>query len=151
MTASTRFRNLSRTRAVLLTTCETVPIETCARPAICFIVTGLVIKSESALFRLLGPCGYLAGIPPLHILFEGAKELVAAAAAQFADDVAHDFLRVAKEHESVVEVVERVVDASKTGGHAAFDDHYGARFVDVDDGHAINGAAFIAARGRIGY
>src|SRR5580704_8977763 len=52
MTSSTRFRSFSRTGAVPLTTCDTVPMETCALSAICFIVVGLVIESESAMFRL---------------------------------------------------------------------------------------------------
>src|SRR5580704_5514477 len=55
MTSSTRFRSFSRTGAVPLTTCDTVPMETCARSAICFIVVGLVIDGESATFRPLGP------------------------------------------------------------------------------------------------
>src|SRR6267143_2216402 len=47
MTSRTRFRSLSRTGAVLLTTCDTVPIETCARSAISFMVAGLVIRGNS--------------------------------------------------------------------------------------------------------
>ncbi len=65
-----------------------------------------------------------------------------AAAAEFADDVADEFFGVAEQHQSVVEVIERIVDAGETGGHAAFDDHDGARFVHVDDGHAEDGAGW---------
>src|ERR1017187_664002 len=41
--SSTRSRNFGRTVAVSLITCDTVPIETWARSAICRIVTGAVM------------------------------------------------------------------------------------------------------------
>src|ERR1035437_1973364 len=41
--SSTRSRNFGRTIAVSLITCDTVPIETWARSAICRIVTGAVM------------------------------------------------------------------------------------------------------------
>src|SRR5713226_186791 len=50
MTSRTRFRSLSRTGAVPLTTCDTVPIETCARSAISFMVAGLVIGANQFRF-----------------------------------------------------------------------------------------------------
>src|SRR5713101_1891514 len=77
-------------------------------------------------------------------------ESVVIAAGEFADDVADEILGVAEEHQRLVEVVQRVVDAGEAGGHAALDDHDGAGFVDVDDGHAEDGAARIGARGGIG-
>src|SRR6266478_1806731 len=49
--------------------------------------------------------------------------LVVVAAAQFADDVAYEVFGVAEEHQRVVEVVQRGVDAGEAGGHAALDDH----------------------------
>ena len=44
----TRSRNFGLTAAVWLMTCETVPIETFARSAICRIVTGVFIGSHAA-------------------------------------------------------------------------------------------------------
>src|ERR1700735_2342085 len=79
-----------------------------------------------------------------------ALAAVTAAAGEFADDVADEIFGVAEEHQGFVEIVERVVDAGETSGHAALDDHHGARFVDVEDGHAVDGACGIGARGGIG-
>src|ERR1700735_2810550 len=75
--------------------------------------------------------------------------VVTAAAGEFADDVADEIFGVAEEHQSFVEIVERVVDAGETGSHAALDDHDGARFVDVENGHAVDGAGGVGARGGI--
>src|ERR1700733_3681657 len=72
------------------------------------------------------------------------------AAAEFADDCAYELFGVAEEHESAVEVVERVVDSGETGAHAAFDDHDGVGFVDVEDRHAEDGAGLVGARGGVG-
>src|ERR1700722_19621126 len=44
----TRSRNFGLTAAVWLMTCETVPIETFARSAICRMVTGVFIGSHAA-------------------------------------------------------------------------------------------------------
>src|ERR1035438_1960327 len=71
-------------------------------------------------------------------------------AAQLSHDCANELFGVAKEHQRVVEVVERVVDAGETGAHAAFDDHNGVGFIHVKDGHAEDGAGLIVAGGRIG-
>src|ERR1700733_9679317 len=49
--------------------------------------------------------------------------------AQLWHDCAHELFGVAKEHQRVVEVVERVIDAGEAGTHAAFDDHNGVRFI----------------------
>src|SRR6266436_4831305 len=76
--------------------------------------------------------------------------VVAVAAGEFADDVAYEILGVAEEHQRVVQVIQRVVDAGEAGGHAALDDHDGARFVDVQDGHAEDGAGGVGAGGGIG-
>src|SRR5260370_27233629 len=73
--------------------------------------------------------------------------VVAVAAGEFADDVAYEVFGVAEEHQGLVEVVQRVVDAGEACGHAALDDHDGAGFVDVEDGHAVDGAAGVGARG----
>src|SRR5258708_36929457 len=75
--------------------------------------------------------------------------LVVIAAGEFADDVAYEILGVAEEHEGLVQVIEGIVDAGKTSGHAALDDYDGARFVDVQDGHAEDGAARVGTRGGI--
>src|SRR5208283_1076836 len=71
--------------------------------------------------------------------------------AQFAHDGAHKLLGVAKKHEGVVEVIERVIDASEAGIHAALDDHDGVGFVHVEDGHAEDRAGLIGAGGGIGH
>src|SRR5260370_725664 len=78
------------------------------------------------------------------------ESVVAVAAGEFADDVAYEVFGVAEEHQGLIQVVQRVVDAGEAGGHAALDDHDGAGFVDVQDGHAEDGAAGIGARGGIG-
>src|SRR5260370_1334779 len=53
--------------------------------------------------------------------------VVAVAAGEFADDVAYEVFGVAEEHQGLVEVVQRVVEAGGACGHAALDDHCGAR------------------------
>ena len=73
-----------------------------------------------------------------------------AGAGELLDDFADEFFRVAEEHQGVVEVVERIIDSGEAGGHAALDDHHGAGLVHVDDGHAVDGAGLIGARGGIG-
>src|SRR5262249_46498049 len=55
-----------------------------------------------------------------------------------------------EEHQGFVEVVERVIDAGKTGAHAAFDDHDGARLIDIENRHPKDGARLVGARSRIG-
>src|SRR5260370_32535472 len=76
--------------------------------------------------------------------------MVAVASAEFADYVAYEIFGVAEEHEGLVEVIQRVVDAGEAGGHAALDDHDGARFVHVQDGHAEDGAGGVGASGGSG-
>src|SRR5271166_1674292 len=49
----------------------------------------------------------------------------AAIARQLLHDVSYELLGVAEEHQGVVEVVERVVDAGEAWAHAALDDHHG--------------------------
>src|SRR5277367_2498075 len=55
MASSTRSRSLGRTVAVSLITCDTVPIETPARSAICRIVTGSVMACPAEHPRVVGP------------------------------------------------------------------------------------------------
>ena len=71
------------------------------------------------------------------------------AAAEFADDGADELFGVAEEHQGVVEVIERVVDAGEAGVHAALDDHDGVGLVDVEDRHAEDGAGCVGARGGV--
>src|SRR6266849_301339 len=52
-------------------------------------------------------------------------ESVVIAAGEFADDVADEILGVAEEHQGLIQVVQRVVDAGEAGSHAALDDHHG--------------------------
>src|SRR5260370_5977017 len=76
----------------------------------------------------------------------GGKAQLLVVAAEFADDRADEGFCVAEEHERAVKIVERIVDACKTSGHAALDDHHGARLVDVQKRHAVDGTAGIGAR-----
>ena len=57
-------------------------------------------------------------------------------AAEFAHNCADELLGVAEEHQRVIEVVQRVVDAGEARAHAALDHHDGVGFVHVEDGHA---------------
>src|SRR5216684_9040848 len=94
----------------------------------------MVAKARNAMAarRKQGNSGDLAG--SVERMFMVAPiVLVVIAAGEFADDVAYEVFGVAEEHQRLVEVIQRVVDAGKTGGHAALDDHDGARFVDVQD------------------
>src|SRR3984957_9820726 len=79
----------------------------------------------------------------------GTASLVRSA-SQFVDQTVHKRLGVSEQHESVVKIVERVVDAGKAWAHAAFDDHHGAGLVYVEDRHTENGAGLVGARGRVG-
>src|SRR6266403_5537796 len=72
-------------------------------------------------------------------------------AAELPHDRAYEGFCVSKEHERLVEVVERVVDPCKSGCHAALDDHYGARFVYIQNGHAVDRAVWVRARRGIGH
>src|ERR1700727_510346 len=73
------------------------------------------------------------------------------ATAQFPHDTAHELFGVAEEHECAVEIIKRIVDAGEARAHAAFDDHHGVGLIDVENGHAEDGARLIRARGGIGY
>src|SRR5258708_29969330 len=68
---------------------------------------------------------------------------------KLADDVAHKGLCIAKEHQSLIPVVERVIDSSEAWAHAALNHHDGLSLVHVNDGHAVDGAGLVAARGGI--
>src|SRR5687767_2861620 len=61
-------------------------------------------------------------------------------ARQVLDDVAHDGLGVAEEHQCVRVVIELVLDTRKTRIHAAFDAQHRSRSVCIDDRHAVNRA-----------
>src|SRR5713226_4502479 len=102
----------------------------------------MVVKARNAMVARheLGNSDDLAG--SVEWTFMAAPiVLVVVAAGDFADDVAYEILGVAEKHQRLVQVVQRVVDASEAGSHAALDDHDGARFVHVEDGHAEDGAA----------
>src|SRR5215813_4352122 len=80
-----------------------------------------------------------------------ARQSAVSTPAEFADNISHEALGIAKKHQRFVQIVERVFDSRETGGHAALDDHHRARFVHVEDGHSVNRAAGIAASGGVGY
>src|SRR5579862_1347192 len=71
-------------------------------------------------------------------------------AAQLPHNRSYKLLCVTEQHQRVVEVVERIVNAGEAGVHAALDDHDGMGFVDVEDGHAEDRARFVGAGGRVG-
>src|ERR1700693_5409370 len=77
--------------------------------------------------------GTVYGIPLLR------RRATLVSAAQLAHDCANELFGVAKEHQRVAKVIERVIDAGEAGAHAAFDDHNGVRFIHVKDGHAEDG------------
>ena len=58
------------------------------------------------------------------------------ATGKFAEDRTDEALCIAKEHQSLVEVIKRVVDSGESCAHAALDHHHGARLVHIQDGHA---------------
>src|SRR5438128_7118476 len=70
--------------------------------------------------------------------------------AELVHDAGDERLSVAKEHQRLVEVIERVINAGETRVQAALDDHGGARLIHVEDGHAVDGARAVEPRGRIG-
>src|SRR4029077_11316014 len=68
--------------------------------------------------------------------------------AQLPDDISHKPFGVPEKHQRAVEVVERVIDTSKAGTHAALDDHDSPSFIDIENRHSVNGTAgFVARRG----
>src|SRR4029079_14078115 len=74
---------------------------------------------------------------------------VAATTGEFADDGTYKTLGITEEHQSLVHIVERIVDSRETGCHAALDHHDGVRLVHIENGHAKNRAGGIGARRRI--
>src|SRR5882757_491230 len=71
-------------------------------------------------------------------------------AAKFADDGTYERFCVAEKHECTVQIVERIIDARETRGHAALNHHDSSRFVHVQHGHAENRARSVGARGGVG-
>src|ERR1700728_1694182 len=69
--------------------------------------------------------------------------------AEFANDRSDELFCVAKEHQGVREVVERIINAGEPWAHAAFDHHHGVGFVDIENGHAVDGAGCVSPRGRV--
>src|SRR6516225_4249922 len=55
-------------------------------------------------------------------------------------ELGHRILRIAEEHHGLRVLVQRVVDAGKPGVHAALEDDDIFRLVDVQNGHAVDGA-----------
>src|ERR1700733_5593149 len=71
-------------------------------------------------------------------------------ATQFADNRSDEGLRVSEQHQVVIQIIEWVIDARETRAHAALDDHYGVRLIDIENGHAVDRARGVGAGGRIG-
>jgi len=57
--------------------------------------------------------------------------LALSASGQFMNDVIHKRLGIAEEHQRLVELIERIVDAGEARTHAALDDHDRTGFVDI--------------------
>src|SRR5580693_4575669 len=89
-------------------------------------------------------------IQTLKLRLSRSRLAVTVAAGEFTDDVADEIFGVPEEHQRAVEIVERVINTGEAGGHAALDDHYGARLVHIENRHAVDGAARIRASGGIG-
>src|SRR5437667_5602739 len=104
--------------------------------------------------ELNSPCRLRSDNHPLRLV--DFQELVSSGSSvstrpgELADDVSYKGPGVSKEHQGPVEVVEFVIDAREAGTHAAFDDHDGPGLVDVEDGHAVDRAARVGARCRVG-
>src|ERR1035441_5021594 len=76
--------------------------------------------------------------------------LLAVSSAEFAHDAADKCLGVAKQHQGVVEIVKRVINACETGIHTALDDHHRMGLIHVEDRHPVDGAGSIGASGGVG-
>src|SRR4030095_16770045 len=92
--------------------------------------------------------GKSASVSPLTPV---ASQLGVTGAGQLANDTAHKGLRVAEQHQSVIEIVERVVDAGKAGTHAALDHHYRVSFIDIQNWHSVDRTGSVLTCRRIGH
>src|SRR5208283_371809 len=75
--------------------------------------------------------------------------LLAVSSAELAHDAADKCLGISKQHQGVIEIVERVINTREARIHAALDDHHGMGLVDVKDWHPVDGAGSIGAGGRV--
>src|SRR5215471_20731230 len=71
--------------------------------------------------------------------------------AKLTHDTSDKCFGVSEQHQVVIEVIERIVDASETRAHTAFDHHHSVSAVDIKDRHTIDRAGRIVARRRIGH
>ena len=76
--------------------------------------------------------------------------VLAVPSAQFPHDAADKCLGVAEQHQVVIEIVERVIDAREARIHAALDDHHGMGLVHIQNRHPVDGTGSIGASRRIG-
>src|SRR6266851_5356890 len=81
----------------------------------------MVAKASNAVAarREQGNSGDLVGGVDGTFMVAPILLVVAVAAGEFADDVADEVLGVAEEHQGLIQVVQRVVDAGEAGGQAA--------------------------------
>src|ERR1035441_3466338 len=56
---------------------------------------------------------------------------------QFLQDLRHECLVVAEQHQSLIHIIQIVVDAGESGIHGALDHHHGVGLVDVQDADEI--------------
>src|ERR1700761_4478977 len=92
---------------------------------------------------------YCPNAPTLCSSFREAGNSTAVSVRKLADDFAHKSFCLAKEHQGLIPVVERIIDSSEAWAHATLDHHDSLSLVHVDDGHAVDGAGLVGARGRI--
>src|ERR1700728_1884878 len=74
-----------------------------------------------------------------------SDDLILGTAAELTDNGADKSFGVSEKHQRLIEIVKWIIDSGETGTHAAFDDHYGASFINIQNWHAIDWAAGIAS------
>src|SRR5260370_40112242 len=77
--------------------------------------------------------------------------LLPPAAGELSDNLADKRFRIAKKHQCLVEIVQRVVDSRETGTHPALDYHDHARLIDIENRHTVDRATGIVASGGNGH
>src|SRR5437763_7817430 len=85
----------------------------------------------------LSPCAEwdekLRSGPPLLAPFARSGKCNWSGSAQLFHNIADECLRVAEEHQRLVHVVKRIINASETGIHTALDHHHGVGLFYIQD------------------
>src|SRR5215469_18453582 len=77
------------------------------------------------------------------------RDFLTLASSRFPHNRSDKILRIAKQHQRFVQVIQRIFNSGKSGAHPALDDHHRAGLIHIQNGHAINRAALVFARGRV--